>query len=279
MLRKVHAYLVLPHAVPVIAVLATTAGFAVLAADGVPGSGDLARLLLAMLGSQVAIGAVNEVVDAELDAVAKPQKPIPAGLVSRRAALIVAACSLVAMVWFSAGFGWESLLLCGVGTAAGLAYDLWFKRTLLSWLPYLLALPLIPIWVWTAIDQFESGLLALYPLGALAIVGVHLGQALPDVASDRASGVINLVSALGERRAIVACWGLTLLTAILAAGAAPAVAERVWPVLVASGLAVALVGADVALYLNRGRLGVMACFPIVAASVALMGLGWVMAVR
>lgn len=279
--RTIHAYFVLPHAVPVLVVLSTTAAFAVLAADRVPPWQDLARLLLAMLGGQLAIGAINEVVDADLDAVSKPHKPIPAGYVSVRAALILAMISLLVMVWFSATFGAASLLLCTLGTGAGLAYDLWFKRTLFSWLPYLIALPLLPIWVWTAIAPggFDPRLLALYPLGALAVVGVHLSQALPDTVGDRAAGIRSPSSMLGERNAILLCWATTLSAPVLAVTASPLLANQpqvVWLAALAVGL---LVGLDILLYGLRPRLGVMACFPCVALSTAVMGLGWVLALR
>lgn len=276
LVRTLRAYLVLPHAVPVIVVLLTTAGFALLAPDGPPPAGTLTRLLLAMLGGQVAIGAVNEVVDAELDAIAKPHKPIPAGSVSVPAALALAAIGLVAMVVFAAGFGIASLLLCALGTGAGLAYDLWGKRSLLSWLPYLVALPLLPIWVRTALSGFDARLLLLYPLGAFAVVGVHLSQALPDTDADRATGVRNLASALGERRAILLCWAATLSAPLLALALTPALSERpVW-VWLAAGIVVSLVGLDAALYATRRRRGVVACFPCVAVSTAAMGLGWVL---
>ena len=278
-LRTLHAYLVLPHAVPVLVVLATTAGFALIAAEGVPARGELARLLVAMLGGQLAIGAVNEVVDRELDAVAKPSKPIPAGLVSVRAALWLTGISLVAMAGFSASFGLASLMLCTLGTGAGLAYDLWFKRSLFSWLPYLIALPLLPIWVFTALTGFDARLLLLYPLGAAAVIGVHLSQALPDVATDRIGGVRNPSSLLGERRAIAICWAATLSAPALAALLAPILADRPEVVWIAGGLVVLLVGLDAALYAWRPRLGVMACFPCIALSTAMMGLGWVLGVR
>jgi len=234
-----------------------------------------------MLGGQLTIGALNEVVDVELDAVSKPHKPIPAGYVSVRAALVLACVSLLAMIWFSAGFGLSSLLLCALGTGAGLAYDLWFKRTLLSWLPYLIALPLLPIWVWTALAPggFDSRLLALYPLGAFAVVGVHLSQALPDTVEDRAAGIRSLSSSLGERRAILACWIAMLWTPLLAVAAAPLLVDRLVVVWLAALVVAVLVGLDVVLYTARRRLGVMVCFPCVALSTAVMGLGWVLALQ
>ena len=47
-------------------------------------------------------------------------------------------------------------------------------------MPYLLALPLLPIWVFTALGQADLRLSFLYPLGALAAIGIHFAQALPD---------------------------------------------------------------------------------------------------
>ena len=279
--RIVHAYLVLPHAVPVIVVLGTTAAFAVLAAEGVPPRDRLVRLVLAMLGGQLAIGTVNEIADVDLDAIAKPHKPIPAGYVSVRSARLLTGASLLVMLWFSGTFGLPSLLLCTLGTGAGLAYDLWFKRSLFSWLPYLLALPLLPIWVWTAVAPggFDPRLLALYPLGAFAVVGVHLSQALPDTAGDRAAGLRSLSSSLGEHRTIVTCWVATLLTPMLAVAVAPLLVDRVAVVWLAALVVLLLIGLNVVLYSIRRRLGVMASFPCVAVSTAVMGLGWVLALR
>jgi len=278
--RTLRAYCCLPHAVPVVTVLAATAGFALLAADRLL-PGELARLLLAMLGGQVLIGAVNELVDAELDAATKPWKPIPAGLVSRRGAWTMAAVGAGAMVAFGLGFGAPAFALLLLGTGLGLAYDLWFKRTPLSWLPYLLALPLLPTWVWTAVARFEPGLLLLYPLGAPAVVAVHLAQTLPDVAADRAAGLRNPTSLLGERRAILACWTTALLTPALALAflaAAPDLAHQPAAARLAAGLALALVLLDAALYARRPPLGLLACFPCVASGTVAVGLGWVLAV-
>lgn len=276
--RVVRAYLLLPHAVPIVVVLGATLGFGLLFADGRPNLPELLRLLLAMLGGQVAIGAVNEIVDADLDAAAKPWKPIPAGDVSPRAARLVTTAGLVVMVAFGAGLGAVPFGLLVLGTACGLAYDLWFKRTTLAWLPYLLALPLLPVWVRTALVGFDPRLLLLYPLGAFAVVGVHLAQTLPDAGSDRAAGLRNPVSLLGERRALLACWAATLSAPILALLLAPLLAERVAPIRLALGVVLLLLAVDAALYQRRPRLGVMACFPCVAVATAVVGLAWVLAV-
>jgi 4-hydroxybenzoate polyprenyltransferase len=271
-------YLLLPHAVPVIVVMAATAAFALIAAGGWPGADSMARLLGAMLGGQVAVGAVNELVDVELDRANRPDKPIPAGIVPERGARAVAIVGLVAMVALSATFGLASLLFCALGTGSGIAYSLWFKRTIWAWVPYLVALPLLPIWVWTALDAIDPALLGVYPLGAGAVVAVQLAQSLPDVAGDRAAGVRTLAVALGERRARIACWGAMALTALGAALLAVWLTDRPGIVLIASALALVLIGLDILLWRRDPRLGTQAAFPCVAVATVLLGAAWVAAV-
>lgn len=278
-LRVIHGYLRLPHAVPIIAVIAATFGFALLAADGVPPSNQLIDLLGAMLGAQVAIGAVNELVDAETDARVKPEKPIPAGLVTKRGAVILTAIALAVMVWFSSRLGLTSVLLCIAGTTIGVAYSLWFKRSRFAWLPYLLALPLLPIWVFASLDTFEWQLLVLYPLGAFATFAVHLGQSLPDVEADRLTGIHNLTSALGERRAFLYCLASMVLSLLIASGAAIVWTDTPAIVFGSSAIVLGLVLLDAALYVKRPQIGVSACFPCIAASTGILGLAWVLAIQ
>ena len=273
------AWIALPHPGPIVVVLGMTAGVAALAAGGWPPAETLARVMIAMFAGQLAIGAVNELVDADLDALAKPDKPIPAGIVSRRAAWVLTWSSLGVMTIAAAGLGPVSLLLVWLGTGAGLAYDVVFKRTLYSWLPYLVALPLLPLWVWEAVRGFEARLLMLYPLGAMAVVGVHLAQSLPDTASDRRAGIRSVSSLLGFRRARLACWAATLSAPLLAAPLAPVLTSRPGPVWWASALVVALVGTNAAAFGMDRRAGMVTCFPCVALATAAMGLGWVLAIR
>ena len=272
--QVLHGYLVLPHAVPIIVVMTATAAFALVAAGGWPGFGPMIRLLGAMFGGQLAIGAVNELADAELDRVAKPSKPIPAGLVSPRGAGVLAVGGLILMTALSLSFGLASFVLCALGTGSGLAYSLWFKRTIWSWIPYLVALPLLPIWVWATLSSVAPGLFAIYPIGAAAVIAVQIAQSLPDVDADRASGVRTLAVALGTVPARNACWGAMLLAAILAAALAPMLTAhpaRVWvAALIASGLVIINVG----IWMRDARAGAMACFPCIASAAAVLGIGW-----
>lgn len=272
--QVVHGYLVLPHAVPIIVVMTATAAFALVAAGGWPGLSPMARLLGAMFGGQLAIGAVNELVDVEIDRISKPTKPIPAGLVTERGAWIMAIIGLIVMAILCLTFGFEPFLLCALGTGAGIAYSLWFKRTIWSWIPYLIALPLLPIWIWAALSEVDPGMFAVYPIGAAAVISVQIAQSLPDVDADRKANVRTLAVALGPRRARLACWGTMLLAAALAAGLAPWLTDHPSRVWIAAAVTLGLVGLNVLIWRRDPRRGVMASFPCIAMSAVVLGLGW-----
>jgi 4-hydroxybenzoate polyprenyltransferase len=265
---------VLPHAVPIIVVMMATAAFALIAAGGWPGAGPMMRLLGAMFGGQLAVGAVNELVDAELDAVAKPDKPIPAGLVSVRGAWGMTLAGLVVMTGLGLTFGPGPFLLCALGTGTGIAYSLWFKRTVWSWLPYLIALPLLPIWVWASLDAIDPGLFAMYPIGAAAVIAVQIAPSLPDIDADRQSGVRTLAVALGDTNARRACWAALGLAALLAAFLAPWLTDRPGRVWIATTVAGCLIGLNAIIWSRNARSGAMACFPCVAIGAVPVGVGW-----
>ena len=275
--QVVHGYLVLPHAVPIVVVMTATAAFALIAARGWPGTGQMSWLLLAMFGGQLAIGAVNEIVDAELDAQTKPEKPIPAGLVTRRGAWVVTIAGVVAMTLASLTFSVPVFLVCALGTGVGIAYSVWFKRTIWAWIPYLIALPLLPIWVWLALSDIDPGLFAVYPVGAAAVVAIQIAQSIPDVEADRQGNVRTLAVALGARRARLACWGALGVAAILAAALAPWLTDApgwVWGAAVIAG---GLVAVNAAIWARDARSGALACFPCIAASAVILGIGWALA--
>jgi 4-hydroxybenzoate polyprenyltransferase len=278
--RSVRGYLLLPHLVPVIVVELATAAFAVAAWSGVPPPSLLGPLLLAMLGGQLAIGAMNELVDLPSDTIAKPEKPLVSGAVSLRGARLVVVAGLAMMTGFGLLFGAVPFALLVLGTGLGLAYDLWLKRSPWSWLPYLLALPLLPIWVFAALGRPEPRLLLLYPLGALATVGVHFSQALPDVDADRMAGLQTATSRLGTERVFAAAWIATLSAPLLAWIAARATRpdDGLTVVAFAAGLTVLLLLLSLMLLRVSRRLGIAACFPLVALSTLTNALAWTITV-
>jgi 4-hydroxybenzoate polyprenyltransferase len=274
--RTARGYLLLPHLLPLLVVELATAAFALIARGGVPPLPLFVPLLLAMLGGQLAIGATNELIDLPLDARHQPWKPLPSGAVSVRGARAMVGVGLAMMAVFGLPFGLPAFGLLALGTGLGLAYDLWWKRSSWSWLPYLLALPLLPIWVFLALGRPEPRLLLLYPLGALAAIGVHFAQALPDVTLDRQAGLRTATSRLGAAATFAIAWLMTLSAPALAwvvadrMGVAPPFAALA----AAAGFTIAALIANLALMLLDRRIGVAASFPLVALATLANGLAW-----
>jgi 4-hydroxybenzoate polyprenyltransferase len=161
-----------------------------------------ARLGLAMLGLQAAIGALNDVIDAPRDAGLKPGKPIPAGLVSPTAGLLVAGVAAAAGLLLAARSGPGALLLALAILAIGGLYDLGLKGTPLSWLPFALGIPLLPVFGWLGTTgALAEPFVVLLPVAFLAGATLSIANALVDVGRDRSAGVTSIAAALGERTA------------------------------------------------------------------------------
>jgi 4-hydroxybenzoate polyprenyltransferase len=153
-----------------------------------------------MLFAQVSISALNEWADADLDTRSGRLRPIPLGLTSRRAAVALAAVTAVAALLLSplSGFGLAAFLVVTLGIAAGWGYDLVLKPTPLSFLPFAIGFPLLPVWVGLVAHRSAGSLVAIV-IGAVPLaIGIHLADAIPDRDSDRAYGVGTLAVYLGR---------------------------------------------------------------------------------
>jgi geranylgeranylglycerol-phosphate geranylgeranyltransferase len=65
--------------------------------------------------------------DRELDAVAKPHRPIPSGRIPARAALAAMAACVAAGAVFALLLNWRTIMLVGVALVAMISYSTWFK--------------------------------------------------------------------------------------------------------------------------------------------------------
>lgn len=201
------------HPAPTAAVVALSLALgSILAAQaGLPPFGTRTWLtVLAVLGSQVVTGAVNDWADRERDALAQPRKPIPAGQLTPRGALGVAVAGGVLLLAASVPLGPLPLLLGAAATASAAAYSLWLSGTRLSVLPYLVSFGILPLWVATGIgvplERVAAAPLLVAPFAAAA----HLANALRDFQADASLGRRNLAQALGARTALAAAWVLAM---------------------------------------------------------------------
>lgn len=269
------AYIRLLHPFPSVLVTLVSGALACVAVRGWPGGGRLATLMGAMLCIQFAIGVINDWADRRLDAVAKPQKPIPSGAVSARAALMTGVGLIVVGGVLAARAGALAWLLAMTGLTIGLAYDLGLKRTRWSALTYALALPLVPVWVWTAMGERSPALWAALPVGALLGFGLQLANALTDAQSDAASGVRGTLQWIGPARGrwvVVGCIATGIGAAV---GLAPLVGVQAMPfgaVAVAASLLV--LGAAMAYQRSSAERAAQLAWTLLAPAVGLLAVGW-----
>ena len=237
-----------------------------------------------MLAIQFSIGALNDVVDAPLDARQKPRKPIPSGLASPRTGAAVAVVGAALGILLSAISGTATTLAALGCLALGYAYDLRLSRTALSWLPLALALPLLPIHAWLgATGAVPPGLVTLVPVAVLAGAGLALANGLVDIDRDRSVGRRAIAVLLGRRRAwlgqaaalgAAAALALVLAPSIPAASADPGLEVLRLVRAVGVWLGIGLLGAG-ALALGSDRAGVRERgWELEALAVACLGLGW-----
>jgi 4-hydroxybenzoate polyprenyltransferase len=229
-MRSVVGVVRLIHPAPAAAVVALSAALgAILAAQSgaVPGW-RLALTTLAVAGSQILTGALNDWADRDRDRVAQPSKPIPSGLVAPAVALVVAGAGAAIQLAASLPLGPLPLLLGATASASAVAYDLWLSRTPFSVVPYLVSFGLLPLWVAAGVGV-DLGRVAAAPVivGPFA-AAAHLANTLRDFDVDARVGSRNLAQTLGRARAFRLAWGLVVGVG-LGVGAALLVAGSVAP--------------------------------------------------
>ena len=209
-------HLRLTHPFPSVLDGLVAAGAALVAGGG---GETAARLGISMVLLQASVGALNDLIDAPHDAGHKPGKPIPAGLVTAPAARAIAATAGIAGVVLAVPSGGPTVVLAGGLLLLGYAYDLWFKGTAWSWLPFAVAIPLFPTYGWLGAAGTVPGIWAiLLPTAVLAGAALALGNAAIDVERDRAAGIRSVATRLGRRDAARLGVLLVLVVCLLAFG-------------------------------------------------------------
>lgn len=232
------------------------------------------RLGAAMTGLQASIGALNDVVDAGSDAGRKPGKPIPAGLVSPVLGQAVAVAAAITGLALTLPSGLATVLLALVVLVIGYAYDLWFKGTAWSWVPFAVGIPLLPVFGWLGATGTLPGFFAvLLPVAVVAGTGLAIANARVDAERDAAAGLDSVALRLGLERA----WVLHAVLLAVVVGAA-LLTLGVGEVPIAALVGAAGAGLVVGLGVVLGRSGDSArrerAWEIEAIGVALLASAW-----
>lgn len=95
--------------------------------------------------------------------------------------------------------GVAALAIAVAGVVCGFVYDLRLSRSVVSWLPLAVALPLVPFFGRVGITTtLPPMVLAITPIAGLAGIGLAIGNALIDVESDSGEARRTVAVALGR---------------------------------------------------------------------------------
>lgn len=270
--RSRAATLSLLHPGPSLLVTACFVAAVAAARHRVPDLPTGVRLVLVMLPIQFAIGALNDLCDRESDRVTKPRKPLASGAAAPGLAVGVTIGGLVLGPVMAATFPLPTVLLAATGAGAGVAYDLWLQRGLLSWFPYWVAFVALPLCAWATVGHLDRrAAIAVPPLALVLALSLHLANASPDVAADRSSGEAGLAVRLGERWSRRLSLILALVAGVAAVLAAAALGQSAVVVLLG---ALPLLGTAAVLATLRSArtFPVLACGTVVLVAVWLLAL-------
>ena len=220
---------------------------------------------------------MNDYVDEPLDRLARrDEKPLVSGDVPKTLALYLWVFTALLGFAASAYFNLAASGMAVVLWLAGVAYNFWAKRTALSWLPFVVFFPSLPVWSFIAAGRFTPALLLSYPIGALLSVGLNVANTLPDLDRDLEAGLKGLTHRLGRNRAIVVLWLLLGSAIVFMALSLHVINVRrtiLIPGLAAGALLLALMIAD--WLVMRSPASLRRTFYLSAVSSLILGCTWI----
>src|SRR5579863_1726893 len=201
-------FYLLSHPVPVLFHIIAVSIFTFLAAWPNFAWNIIVLVIAAHAAMQVSIAMINDYCDRRLDAIGKPQKPIPRGLVQPHEALLGGFLLVLVMLLLLLPLNRLALVvsLCYLLLAQG--YNLGLKSTPLSGVVFALAMPLIPLYAFAGMGLTPPLIFWLVPVGFLPGIALNLANALIDIDEDAAYGARTLAVVLGTRRSFALCHGL-----------------------------------------------------------------------
>jgi 4-hydroxybenzoate polyprenyltransferase len=248
--------------------LAITAMATLLAAQGAPHGTGPVLTAPAMLAGQLSVGWSNDALDAPRDAAAgRTDKPVATGAISVRAVWIAAFAALLAALAMSLAIGVVTAIILAVIVGAAWAYNLGLKSTLASGLMYVLGFGPIPAYAASTLPGHPVPSWYVTAAAALVGLGAHFANVLPDLATDRATGVNGLPQQVAARWGAGTVRAIALVLLLSASVLLLLASSRRWVALAGLGAAVllAVIGAR-----GTGRVPFLAAIGIGAVDVVLL---------
>lgn len=156
---------------------------------------------------QFTIGWINDVVDAERDRrVGRQDKPVAMGWIDPGTVNRATVCMTLLVVPLSLANGTAAGVAHLGFVLSGWAYDCHLKRTVLSWLPYVVGFGLLPAFLsYGGPGGDPHGApptVTMTILAALLGIGIHFLNVLPDLAEDDETGIRHLPLRIAVRTGV-----------------------------------------------------------------------------
>ncbi len=161
-------------------------------------SGTECLLVAATVASgQLTIGWINDVVDAERDRrTGRQDKPVALGWIEPGTVNFATTIMVLLVIPLSVANGTAAGIAHLAAVLSAWMYNFYFKRTVLSWLPYVVSFGLLPAFL--SYGGLGGGLhggpptLPMTLFAALLGLGIHFLNTLPDLVEDNEMGVRHL---------------------------------------------------------------------------------------
>jgi 4-hydroxybenzoate polyprenyltransferase len=146
---------------------------------------------------QLTVGWLNDLLDRDRDRqVGRTDKPVALDWVEPGTLAFATACAVLLVVPLSIANGTVAGIAHLLALVSAWLYNVWFKRTALSWLPYAVSFGLLPAFLsYGGLGGGYHGgppTWAMTILAAMLGVGIHFLNALPDLVEDKETGVRHL---------------------------------------------------------------------------------------
>ena len=166
---------------------------------------------------QLCVGWTNDLVDLEIDRLeGRINKPIASGQISAAAVRFATFIALGFCIAFSllGPLGLKGGVVHLLGVGCGVAYNFYFKKSILSPLPFLIAFSALPSCI--VLSKKSTVPTWLIISGALFGAAIHFANFIKDIDADRASGIHGAPQRVGARAsATIAGLSLIIISLIL----------------------------------------------------------------
>lgn len=184
--------------------------------------GGIVTVAATVLATQLAVGWLNDRLDADRDtAVGRTDKPLANGTLDRRLVLLCGLAAALTTPALGLLLNPTAAIAISVALLSALLYNWPLKFTPVSVLPYAISFGTLPAFVVLALPGSPAPPGWLVAAGALLGAGAHFANVLPDLEDDARTGVRGLPHRIGPAGSRVAAAVLLLAaTAMLVFGPA-----------------------------------------------------------